>query len=112
MLPSASLPMPSTWRDLLEELAPVFARRSTHRLFVALACGMILADRSTVVAMAAAGGPSAGLRLSLLLCSPIRQSARPAYSATRPARSAVITLSSITYTILYWSARSRWYAPR
>jgi hypothetical protein len=48
--------MPSTWRDLLEELAPVFARRSTHRLFVALACGMILADRSTVVAMAAAGG--------------------------------------------------------
>src|SRR5260370_34270923 len=56
MLPSASLPMPSTWRDLLEELAPVFSRRSTHRLFVALACGMILADRSTVVAMAAAAG--------------------------------------------------------
>jgi hypothetical protein len=56
MLPPASLPMPATWRDLLEELAPVFARRSTHRLFVALACGMILADRSTVVAMAAAGG--------------------------------------------------------
>jgi len=48
--------MPSTWGDLLEELAPVFARRSTYRLFVALACGMILADRSTVVAMAAAGG--------------------------------------------------------
>jgi hypothetical protein len=48
--------MPSTWRDLLEELAPVFSRRSTHRLFVALACGMILADRSTVVAMAAAAG--------------------------------------------------------
>src|SRR5216683_8170534 len=56
MLPPASLSMPATWRDLLEELAPVFARRSTHRLFVALACGMILADRSTVVAMAAAGG--------------------------------------------------------
>src|SRR5260370_5258561 len=56
MLPSASLPMPSAWRDLLEELAPVFSRRSTHRLFVALACGMILADRSTVVAMAAAAG--------------------------------------------------------
>ena len=56
MLPPMSLPMPATWRDLLEELAPVFARRSTHRLFVALACGMILADRSTVVAMAAAGG--------------------------------------------------------
>jgi hypothetical protein len=56
MLPSASLPMPSTWHDLLEELRPVFARRSTHRLFVALACGMILADRSTVVAMAAAAG--------------------------------------------------------
>jgi DDE superfamily endonuclease len=56
MLPSASLPMPSTWRDLLEELAPAFRRRSTYRLFVALACGMILADRSTVVAMAAAAG--------------------------------------------------------
>jgi hypothetical protein len=48
--------MPVTWRDLLEELAPVFARRSTHRLFVALACGMILADRSTVAGMAAAAG--------------------------------------------------------
>jgi hypothetical protein len=56
MLPSASLPMPATWQDLLEELAPAFSRRSTHRLFVALACGMILADRSTVVAMAAAAG--------------------------------------------------------
>jgi hypothetical protein len=48
--------MPSTWRDLLEELRPVFRRGSTYRLFVALACGMVLADRSTVVAMAAAGG--------------------------------------------------------
>lgn len=56
MLPSASVPVPATWRDLLEELAPVFARRSTHRLFVALACGMILADRSTVTGMAAAAG--------------------------------------------------------
>jgi len=56
MLPPASLPMPVTWRDLLEELAPAFSRRSTHRLFVALACGMILADRSTVVTMAAAAG--------------------------------------------------------
>ena len=34
----------------------MFRRRSTYRLFAALACGMILADRSTVVAMAAAGG--------------------------------------------------------
>lgn len=56
MLPSASVPVPATWRDLLEELAPVFARRSTHRLFVALACGMILADRSAVTGMAAAAG--------------------------------------------------------
>ena len=56
MLPPASLLMPVTWRDLLEELAPVFARRSAHRLFVALACGMILADRSTVAGMAAAAG--------------------------------------------------------
>jgi hypothetical protein len=54
--------MPATWRDLLEGLAPVFSRRSTHRLFVALACGMILADRSTVVAMAAAGGMAAKWR--------------------------------------------------
>jgi hypothetical protein len=56
MLPPASVPVPATWRDLLEELAPVFARRSTRRLFTALACGMILADRSTVVGMAAAAG--------------------------------------------------------
>ncbi len=56
MLPTASLPMPATWRDLLEELAPVFSRRPAHRLFVALACGMLLADRSTVAGMAAAAG--------------------------------------------------------
>jgi hypothetical protein len=56
MLPSGSLPMPAEWRGLLEELAPVFARRSTHRLFMALACGLILADRGTVTGMAAAAG--------------------------------------------------------
>ncbi|HUY46488.1 MAG TPA: transposase [Streptosporangiaceae bacterium] len=48
--------MPATWGDLLEELRPAFRRRSTHRLFVLLACGMILAGRRTVVAMAAAAG--------------------------------------------------------
>jgi DDE superfamily endonuclease len=48
--------MPAQWRDLLAELAPVFARRSTHRLFMALACGLILADRGTVTGMAAAVG--------------------------------------------------------
>jgi len=48
--------MPPQWRDLLEELAPVFARRSTYRLFTALACGLILADRGTVTGMAAAAG--------------------------------------------------------
>jgi DDE superfamily endonuclease len=48
--------MPPQWRDLLEQLAPVFARRSTHRLFMALACGLILADRGTVTGMAAAAG--------------------------------------------------------
>jgi hypothetical protein len=48
--------MPAEWRWLLEELAPVFARRSTHRLFMALACGLILADRGTVTGMAAAAG--------------------------------------------------------
>ncbi len=57
MLPCVSLPMPVTWRDLLEELAPEFRRRSTHALFMALACGMILAGgRRTVVALAAAAG--------------------------------------------------------
>ena len=58
MLPDQSLPvpMPREWREQLGELAPAFARRSTFRLFTALACGMILADRSTVVAMAAAAG--------------------------------------------------------
>jgi hypothetical protein len=48
--------MPAQWRDLLEELAPVFARRSAYRLFMALACGLILADRGTVTGMAAAAG--------------------------------------------------------
>jgi len=56
MLPSESLPMPAEWRELLEGFAPVFARRSTHRLFTALACGLILADRGTVTGMAAAAG--------------------------------------------------------
>jgi hypothetical protein len=56
MLPSESLPMPREWRDLLEQLAPVFARRPAHRLFMALACGLILADRGTVTGMAAAAG--------------------------------------------------------
>ena len=67
MLPAASLPMPVTWRDLLEELAPVFARRSTHRLFTALACGMILAGRSTVVAMAAAAGMAGKVAAGVLV---------------------------------------------
>ena len=34
----------------------MFARRSTLRLFLALASGLVLAERGTVVAMAAAGG--------------------------------------------------------
>jgi hypothetical protein len=56
MLPAQSLSMPPQWRELLDELAPVFARRSTYRLFTALACGLILADRGTVTGMAAAAG--------------------------------------------------------
>src|SRR5262245_54345002 len=56
MLPAVSLSMPAEWRGLLEELAPVFERHSTHRLFMALACGLILADRGTVTGMAAAAG--------------------------------------------------------
>ena len=56
MLPSESLPMPSCWRNLLEEAGQgVFARKSTLRLFLALASGLVLADQGTVVAMAAAG---------------------------------------------------------
>jgi DDE superfamily endonuclease len=62
MLPPVSLPMPGTWRNLLEELAPAFRRRSTHRLFMTLACGMILAGRRTVVAMAAASGMAGQFR--------------------------------------------------
>jgi hypothetical protein len=60
--PGAGLAVPATWRALLEELAPVFQRRSTHTLFIALACGMILASRRTVVAMAAAAGMAARFR--------------------------------------------------
>ena len=58
MLPPASLPMPATWRNLLEELAPAFRRRSTHRLFTALACGMILAGRRREQPVR---GPAAGI---------------------------------------------------
>jgi hypothetical protein len=57
MLPSQSLPMPAEWRDLLEQAAAgVFKRRPTRHLFMALACGLILADRGTVTGMAAAAG--------------------------------------------------------
>lgn len=58
----AGFAVPATWRALLEELAPAFRRRSTHALFMALACGMILASRRTVVAMAAAAGMAARFR--------------------------------------------------
>jgi SRSO17 transposase len=54
--------VPATWRDLPEELASVFRCRSTHALFLALACGMILASRRTVVAMAAAAGMAGRFR--------------------------------------------------
>lgn len=60
--PGAGLAVPPAWRDLLEELAPAFRRRSTHALFMALACGMILASRRTVVAMAAAAGMAGQFR--------------------------------------------------
>lgn len=57
MLPSGMVPMPASWRGLLAELGPVFRRRSTHGLFMALACGVVLAGgRRTVVALAAAAG--------------------------------------------------------
>jgi hypothetical protein len=58
----AGLAVPATWRALLDELAPAFRRRSTHALFMALACGMILAGRRTVVAMAAAAGMAGRFR--------------------------------------------------
>ncbi len=71
MLPCVSLPMPVTWQDLLEELAPEFRRRSTHALFMALACGMILAGgRRTVVALAAAAGMARQWRAGLLVLLP------------------------------------------
>ncbi len=81
MLPLASVPVPATWRDLLEELAPVFARRSTRQLFTALACGMILADRSTVVGMAAAAGMADRWRRACWFCRawravPLQRAAR------------------------------------
>ena len=60
--PEPGLAVPATWRGLLEELAPAFRRRSAHALFMALACGMILASRRTVVAMAAAAGMAARFR--------------------------------------------------
>jgi DDE superfamily endonuclease len=60
--PGAGLAVPATWGALLEELAPAFRRRSTHALFLALACGMILASRRTVVAMAAAAGMAGQFR--------------------------------------------------
>ena len=69
MLPSESLPMPSCWRNLLEEAGRgVFARRSTLRLFLVLASGLVLAERGTVVAMAAAGGRRAVAAGLLVLC--------------------------------------------
>ncbi len=58
----AGFAVPATWRALLEDLAPTFRRRSTHALFIALACGMILAGRRTVVAMAAAAGMAGRFR--------------------------------------------------
>jgi hypothetical protein len=62
MLPPESLPMPPCWKNLLEEAGRgVFARRSTLRLFLTLASGLVLAERGTVVAMAAGGGsPGSG----------------------------------------------------
>jgi len=49
--------MPAEWRELLEQAAAgVFRRRPTRHLFMALACGLILADRGTVTGMAAAAG--------------------------------------------------------
>jgi DDE superfamily endonuclease len=54
--------VPATWRGLLEELAAAFRRRSAHALFLALACGMILAGRRAVVAMAAAAGMAGQFR--------------------------------------------------
>ena len=68
MLPDQSLPMPPQWRDLLEQAAGgVFARRSTRRLFMALACGLILADRGTVTGMAAAAGDRAAVAAGVLV---------------------------------------------
>src|SRR5260221_9939120 len=68
--PGAGFAVPAAWRALLEELAPAFRCRSTHALFMALACGMILASRRTVVAMAAAAGVAAPVPRGGLVFSP------------------------------------------
>src|SRR5260221_388986 len=52
--PGAGLAVPATWRALLEELAPAFRPRPTPALFMALACGVILASRGPGGALAAA----------------------------------------------------------
>jgi len=63
MLPESSLPTPASWRDLLQSAGEgVFARRTTLRLFMLLASGMVLAERRTVVALAAAAGMAARWR--------------------------------------------------
>src|SRR5260221_14779716 len=68
--PGAGFAVPAAWRAPLEEPAPAFRRRSTHALFMALACGMILASRRTGVAVAAAAGMAARFRRGCWFFSP------------------------------------------
>src|SRR5258708_34723413 len=68
--PGAGFAVPAAWRALLEELAPAFRRRSTHALFMALACGLILASRGTGGGVAAPAGVGARGRRGRGLLSP------------------------------------------
>jgi SRSO17 transposase len=57
MLPQQSLPMPASWRDLLEVCRPAFKRASTFALFTLVVSGMVLSvRRRTVAGMLAASG--------------------------------------------------------
>ena len=55
-----ALTLPASWRMLLENLRPVFARSSTFGLFVLLATGLVARTaRRTVVGMLAGAGMAA-----------------------------------------------------
>lgn len=83
MLPPASLPVPGTWREVLEELRPALRRHSTHVLLMTLACGMILAGCCTAPGRLVLGrDPGSGKPCDLGLFS-LDTSASPEATAER-----------------------------